>query len=135
MTLFFLPSKPIDRLGELPDGAGIYYVTACWRVFYVGKSKNLRQRWKTHHRHPEFAALQPFGRLHYRRLPLNRLHTYELTEIRRLRPLWNYQAIAGFWQIAGLAIAIWLRAFFYGLVGIGLLILVLFIGIHFWIAR
>jgi hypothetical protein len=135
MTLFFLPSKPIDRLTELPNTAGIYYVTACWQVFYVGKSKNLRHRWKSHHRHPEFAALQPFGRIHYRLLPHHRTHAYELAEIRRLKPHWNYQAIAGFWRIAKVAIGIWLRAIFYGVLGIGLLILVLKFGIQFWIAR
>jgi hypothetical protein len=118
--LFFLPSKPINRLSELPKTPGVYYITAWWIVFYVGKSKNLHRRWQSHHRHAQFAALQPFGRLHYKQLSFKKIHNYELAEIARLKPKWNYQAIASFWQRFGLFLDIWLR---------GLIILSIFLGL------
>jgi hypothetical protein len=129
MTLFLLPSKPINRLYELPPKAGIYYITACWLVFYVGKSKNLHRRWQSHHRYNQFAALYPFGRLHYRLLPLAKIHSYELTEIARLKPKWNYQAIANFWQRIGLILHIWLRAVIFLIISIAILTMLMMLGL------
>ncbi len=76
----------------------------------MGKSKNLQRRWQSHHRYAQFSALSPFGRLHYRLLPMVKIHKYELKEIERLRPKWNYRAIANFWQKLSLILHIWLRA-------------------------
>jgi hypothetical protein len=42
MRIFWLPSKPVKKLKELPQDAGVYYITALWIVLYVGKAKNLR---------------------------------------------------------------------------------------------
>lgn len=113
MPVFFLPSKSRHQLDELPAEAGIYYVTAFWIVFYVGRSKNMRSRWRRHHKHNQFEMLGMFGRLHYRILPESKLQTYEKTEIARLDPPWNYKRAFGFWQLGALLLAVWGRVFCY----------------------
>ncbi len=114
MSIFLLPSKPIHRLKELPQKAGIYYVTAFGIVFYVGQAKNLRRRWtKQHHRYRQFQKLAPFGRLHYRLVHPKDLDRIERQEIKRLKPLWNYQPVPGAWGLLSLLLAVWLRVIIY----------------------
>jgi hypothetical protein len=116
LRIFGLPSKPIRNLKELPQKAGVYYVTAFWIILYVGKTKNLRNRWKTsHHRYEQFKLLHPFGRLHYRVLELYQLNAYEKYEIARLRPAWNGRARATLWNLLCLFAAIWGRVILYAL--------------------
>ncbi|MDX1976377.1 MAG: GIY-YIG nuclease family protein [Pseudanabaenaceae cyanobacterium bins.68] len=110
MSIFILPAKSVNHLEELPKAPGIYYITACWMVFYVGKSQNLRRRWQSHHRLRQFIGLQPFGRLHYRLMPLEQIHAYELAEIERLKPAWNYQQSLSWWQSLLLIVKLWLVA-------------------------
>jgi len=87
MRIFWLPSKPVKKLKELPQDAGVYYITALWIVLYVGKAKNLRNRWKTnHHRYQQFKLLHPFGRLHYKVLAASQISAYEKSEITKFRP-------------------------------------------------
>lgn len=114
LRIFWLPSKTVTELKELPRNAGIYYVTALWVVLYVGKTKNLRDRWKSsHHRYEQFKLLRPFGRLHYRVLPSDRISAYEKLEISRLQPAWNYTNRATFWSLFCLFVLVWGRAVFY----------------------
>ncbi len=89
MQVFFLPSVALPR--NLPPRSGIYYITGAWVIFYVGKSKNLRERWRSHHKLSEFNALHPFGRIHYYLVPVNCLQEWERREIKRLCPPWNNQ--------------------------------------------
>ncbi len=89
MQVFLLPSVALPH--QLPPRSGIYYVTGAWRVFYVGKSQNLKRRWRSHHKLAEFNALNPFGRIHYHLLPNQKLQDWERKEIKRLNPPWNYQ--------------------------------------------
>lgn len=107
MKVFFLPSVALPQ--QLPPRSGIYYVTGAWQVFYVGKSQNLRQRWRSHHKLPEFNALYPFGRIHYYLLPKQRLQAWEKREIKRLNPPWNYQTPLTGGQILGLKIITGIR--------------------------
>lgn len=79
-------------------------------VFYVGKSQNLRRRWQSHHRYGDFRKLQPFGRLHYRCLSLGQIHAYELAEIDRLQPAWNYRQSLSWGQGIWLICKLWLVA-------------------------
>lgn len=108
MWVFFLPSLSINDLAQLPDKAGIYYVTAGWRIFYVGRAQNLRQRWQRHHRYPQFRLLSPFGRLHYRLVKPNCLDRQEKLDIQRLKPHWNYEPIPEFWGLLAFWIGVWL---------------------------
>ena len=114
LRIFWLPSKPVVKLKELPQDAGVYYITALWIVLYVGKAKNLRNRWKTdHHRYQQFRLLHPFGRLHYKILAINQIHSYEKAEIIRFRPAWNGTARATFWDLLCLLVAVWGRVMIY----------------------
>jgi len=114
LRIFCLPSKPVVKLKELPQDAGVYYITALWIVLYVGKAKNLRNRWKTaHHRYQQFKLLHPFGRLHYKILAINQIRSYEKAEIIRFRPAWNGTARATFWNLLCLFVAVWGRVMIY----------------------
>ncbi|MCL1492126.1 MAG: GIY-YIG nuclease family protein [Pseudanabaena sp. Salubria-1] len=114
LRIFWLPSKPVKKLKELPQDAGVYYITALWIVLYIGKAKNLRSRWKTaHHRYQQFKLLHPFGRLHYKVLTPNQIHSYEKDEIARFRPTWNGTARVTFWDLVSLFVAVWGRVIIY----------------------
>ncbi|MCS6959465.1 MAG: GIY-YIG nuclease family protein [Pseudanabaenaceae cyanobacterium SKYGB_i_bin29] len=120
MRVFLLPSVPQPHY--LPPRSGLYYITAAWLIFYVGKSQNLRQRWRTHHRRREFHSLAPFGRIHYRLLPPHQLTIWEQREIKRLCPPWNYRPNLTDWEKTRLQITIGLRmASFVSLVGVAFL--------------
>jgi len=114
LRIFWLPSEPVKKLKELPQDAGVYYITALWIVLYIGKAKNLRSRWKpAHHRYQQFKLLHPFGRLHYKVLTPNQIHSYEKDEIARFRPTWNGTARATFWDLICLSVAVWGRVIIY----------------------
>ncbi len=114
LRVFWLPSKPVTKLKELPQNAGVYYITAVWIVLYVGKAKNLRNRWKTdHHRYQQFKLLHLFGRLHYKVLSTNQITAYEKAEIAKLRPAWNGTARVTFWNLLCLFVAVWGRVIVY----------------------
>jgi predicted component of type VI protein secretion system len=52
------PSAPWDQIAALPTGAAIYYVlNKDSGVLYVGASKQVRQRWGSHHRRAHLAAV------------------------------------------------------------------------------
>ncbi|WP_055077504.1 endonuclease [Pseudanabaena sp. 'Roaring Creek'] len=114
LRIFWLPSKSINKLKELPKHAGVYYITALWIVLYVGKTKNLRNRWKNdHHRYQQFRILHPFGRIHYKVLAMEQIDAYEKSEISRFRPKWNGTARVTFWNLLCLFIAVWGRLTIY----------------------
>lgn len=118
MRIFGLPSKPIKKLKELPQDAGVYYVTALWIVLYVGKAKNLRNRWRpsSHHRYQQFRLLHPFGRLHYKVLGIHQIIPYEKSEIAKFRPAWNRTSMnPSLWDLLCLFVAVWGRVVIYSL--------------------
>jgi hypothetical protein len=122
MRIFFLPSKAIAKLNELPEVAGIYYVTAFWRLFYVGKATNLRRRWcKNHQRYNQFKILSPFGRLHFKVMPAHKIDDYEKKEIQRLKPSWNYSTVPDFYGLIRYFFVVWSSIVLY-LILLGLLV-------------
>jgi hypothetical protein len=118
--IFRLPSCTIRTLDRLPSAPGIYYITAGWRILYVGKSRNLKARWRNHHRYPQFAALHPFGRLHYQPLSSHQIALYETQEIQRLRPRWNNRKVPGLWGVLWLRLRVWGQIGMYTILGGGL---------------
>jgi hypothetical protein len=130
MKIFFLPSKAIAKLHELPEVAGVYYVTAFWRLFYVGKATNLRRRWrKNHQRYNQFKILSPFGRLHFKVMPAHRIDDYERMEIQRCKPPWNYSPVPGFYGLVHYFLIVWGSVIFY------LILLGLFIALAAYLVR
>jgi Flp pilus assembly protein TadB len=122
MRIFFLPSKAIAKLHELPVGSGVYYVTAFWRLFYVGKARNLRRRWqKNHQRYNQFKILSPFGRLHFKVMPAHKIDDFEKKEIQRLNPPWNYSPVPGFYGLIRYFFVVWTSVLLY-LILLGLLV-------------
>jgi hypothetical protein len=128
LHIWRLPSKPITKLKELPQDAGVYYIMALGVVLYVGKTKNLRNRWQSsHHRYQQFKLLHPFGRLHYRVLAADKIHAYEKVEISKFQPQWNGTARVTFWQLCGLFVAVWGRVMVYALLLLGAIAVIAYI--------
>ncbi|PZU97927.1 MAG: endonuclease [Pseudanabaena sp.] len=128
LRVFWLPSKTVERLKELPPTAGVYYITAIWIVLYVGKAKNLRNRWRTdHHRYQQFKLLHPFGRLHYQVLALNQIGSYEKSQIAKFQPAWNGTARVTFWNLLCLFLSIWMRVIVYAALLIGIILIVIYL--------
>ena len=82
-----------DR-SKLPETPGVYAVIKGRRIYYIGFSTNLSQRWrgKSHHR---FAQAQALGRprLHYLPLSKDNARTAEKILIARHNPPWNYTKV------------------------------------------
>jgi hypothetical protein len=113
--IFLLPSLPIHKLNQLPTSAGIYYITAFWLVFYVGKASNLRRRWsgRNHQRYNQFKILSPFARLHYKTMPKHKISAYEKAEIDRLKLPWNQSKVPDFYGLLGFFVVVWFRVIYY----------------------
>ena len=55
---FKLPSLKLFQLKELPPCVAIYFaIDEQQRVIYVGKTKDLNERWKNHHRMPNLQEM------------------------------------------------------------------------------
>jgi excinuclease UvrABC nuclease subunit len=53
-----LPSLPLANRSTLPSCPAVYFVLEGDRVLYIGRSRNLQQRWIAHHR---YSQLQGFN--------------------------------------------------------------------------
>ncbi|NEP63866.1 MAG: GIY-YIG nuclease family protein [Symploca sp. SIO2G7] len=87
-------SVELEERSRLPHRSGVYAVINHRKIYYIGFSSNLNQRWrgKGHHRFAQADRLkQP--RLHYLLLPKTQARTLEKTLISRYRPLWNYSKV------------------------------------------
>lgn len=128
LKIFLLPAKPVSKLRELPEEAGVYYVTAFWLLFYVGQAKNLRKRWrKTHQRYNQFRILAPFGRIHYQTMPVSQIRTFEKVEIKRLKPYWNHRGVPSFFGLLGFFLLVWLRVVVYTALLVGAIALAIYL--------
>lgn len=54
---FALPSLPLADRKQLPDYGAVYFVLERDAVLYIGKTRNLQQRWATHHRWHQLRGL------------------------------------------------------------------------------
>jgi len=53
-----LESVSLLHRSQLPEIQAIYLVYQGERLLYIGRTKNLKQRWLTHHRYKQFAQLE-----------------------------------------------------------------------------
>ena len=82
-----------DR-SKLPETPGVYAIIKGRKIYYIGFSTNLNQRWrgKKHHR---FAQADALGRprLHYLPLSKDNARVAEKILITRHSPPWNYTKV------------------------------------------
>jgi hypothetical protein len=53
---FTLPYVDLDDKTDLPSSPGLYFVIDGEALLYIGRSKDLNQRWKGHHRYKQIKA-------------------------------------------------------------------------------
>ena len=86
---FNFKSITIEDRDELPEESGIYFVIDNSNIYYIGMSKNLQQRWYSHHKQ---AALDSFTNLRIAYLdclPKHYLKNIESTLIKHFKPRLN----------------------------------------------
>ena len=113
--IFLWPRLPLHRRHRLPSRSGLYAVVSCGRVFYVGMSKTLRDRWqgRAHHRLPQAQdLLWPY--VHYIEVPESRLRAAELRLKHRVKPPWNDTKVPrwrwSLWELASVGMMVVLVA-------------------------
>lgn len=100
--LYGFPGRPIEERDRLPLCAGLYFVfDDPDKVLYIGKSKNIRNRWRSHHRLPDLIAHRGVW-IHWLRVDHQfseeALGALELWCIDRFRPRYNYAPTANVWR-------------------------------------
>lgn len=60
-----LPSIKISQIKRLPECSGLYFLLLNGVTIYIGKSRNLKSRWKQHHILPYVKGFERNLRLHY----------------------------------------------------------------------
>ncbi len=88
---FLLSSLAIQGKDELPEEAGIYFVIDESKIYYIGMSKNLQNRWYSHHRQDEFNEIPNLSIAYISCLPVNYLISIERTLIQQFTPRLNKQ--------------------------------------------
>ena len=87
-------SLPLEERSKLPAKPGVYAVMRHRKIYYIGFSSNLNQRWrgKGHHRFIQADKLRN-PRLHYLLLPKDQVRAVEKLLIAQYKPRWNYSKI------------------------------------------
>ncbi len=88
---FLLSSLPMRDKDELPEEAGIYFVIDESKIYYIGMSKNLQDRWYSHHRQDAFDKVPNLSIAYINSLPVNYLISIEKTLIQHFTPKLNIQ--------------------------------------------
>lgn len=103
--IWLLPSASLHDRDSLPNRPGIYYAIAAGKIFYIGRAKNLRSRWRDdHHKLAKLQAIDRQSRvtLAYWVRPLWRLNHDEAVEILRFKPLLNDRNESPVWWIGAI---------------------------------
>ena len=89
IELSILPSFPLKKRSKLPSIAGIYFaIDSFGTVQYIGRSTNIKQRWRCHHNQRELEALESI-RIAYIVCPEDLLIEVELALIHWFAPPLN----------------------------------------------
>lgn len=91
LDLRSLPSVSFVERKYLPCSSGIYLVIRKNEVLYIGKSANIRDRWKSHH---QSSLVEEFDRIAWWELPKESLNEAELRLIERFNPCLNINKIS-----------------------------------------
>lgn len=103
-----LPSLHFPSRANLPECAGIYFVmvepgfhSATLQILYIGRSRNLRSRWRAHHRLPDLER-HPGARIYWMRVDDlvddDALSALELWCIGHFRPRYNNAPVVNTWR-------------------------------------
>lgn len=84
-----LPSLPLTNKTELPGVSAVYFVIAGDRIIYVGKSRNISQRWANHHRLKQIKAVYGEAMIAWLECPEENLKYIEQIFIQQLQPELN----------------------------------------------
>lgn len=103
LPILFWPSVPLRDRARLPAKPGLYAVKGRFRVYYVGLSKNIRQRWtakgQREHDRLRQAVRVPFCRIAYYPMRESAIYKAEKRLINRLNPPWNYTRVKSRWRL------------------------------------
>ena len=86
---FTLPFVSLRDKRFLPSKPGLYFVIDGANLLYVGRSKDLNVRWKSHHRYKQVAAMTKNPMITFLDVEDEKLLWVERTLINRLKPLLN----------------------------------------------
>jgi len=86
---FTLPAVNLDDKTTLPSKPGLYFVIDGQRLLYIGRSKDLNQRWRNHHRHDQIKRLAHSPQIAYLDCDDASLLWTEREIINRFKPLLN----------------------------------------------
>jgi predicted GIY-YIG superfamily endonuclease len=89
MSIFDFPKISIRYKENLPPISAIYVVAQYNMVLYVGMTKNLRERWKNHHRHYEIVKQYPYADIYFQYTEESKLKETEREFIKKLNPIFN----------------------------------------------
>ena len=88
---FRLSSLAIQDKDDLPEESGIYFIIDESKIYYIGMSKNLQNRWYSHHRQDDFDKIPNLSIAYINCLPVNYLISIERTLIQHFIPKLNKQ--------------------------------------------
>lgn len=85
-----LPSMPFWNAGELPRVKAVYFVLSYLdQVLYVGRTEDLKTRWRTHPAIDECKSFEGGVRIAWFENPRGSFSGFEKRCIDRFDPLWN----------------------------------------------
>lgn len=86
---FTLPCVNLDDKTDLPSKPGLYFVIDGDTLLYIGRSKDLNRRWKSHHRYKQIKAMSRFPQIAFLDCDDESLLWTEREVIQRFAPLLN----------------------------------------------
>jgi hypothetical protein len=85
-----LPSLPLAERHSLPNCPAIYFVMRGEHALYIGKTVNLAQRWRQHHKWQQFSEIPAFLRITWLECSdISLLHGIETALISHFDPIFN----------------------------------------------
>lgn len=86
---FALPYVNLDDKTDLPSNPGLYFVIDGKTLLYIGRSKDLNQRWKSHHRYKQIKAIAKNPQIAFLDVDDEDLLWVERDVINRFKPVLN----------------------------------------------
>ncbi|MEL6162746.1 MAG: GIY-YIG nuclease family protein [Cyanobacteria bacterium J06628_3] len=83
-----LPHILVKNRDKLPNHTAVYIVVADEKVLYVGKAKDLNQRWMQHHRYQQLNKFID-SKIYWINTEIDAIESLEKTLIRELKPILN----------------------------------------------